>query len=417
MTSKLFVRAVCVASLLAAATALGQPFDPSQRVLLSEGVLRGSPRVLGIAGAYVGVADDAEAITRNPAAAASKSPRFERDFNYDFGAALHFLPPWAVADQDWDNDGRLDQVDPLGGAFKFLGTQVIYLAATAQYKNVGIGLGGDLQNFIAAVPNGTINLGLVHLFGSLAVSVWDDQVLLGLGLESTQAVVAYLQSGLLFGRLGYFGWGVQLGALWRPKEQDYRVGFAFRPQGVGTPDTVTGGVNLGGLQPFSAIVAPARVSLGASFALGEGGRHYNIVDKSGWAASNLPADGGTNEPPGLTKWLITTQLDIFFPVRNATYVAAFLEQGTGLPAHPAGDRLSFEPRVGVEKELLANWVRLRAGGYLEPALVPTGSLRPHVTFGGEVRVFTLGRDWISFGLSFDFASRYQNLSVAFLVWK
>ena len=33
---------------------------------------------------------------RNPAAAASKDPHFENELNVDFGAALHFLPPWEI---------------------------------------------------------------------------------------------------------------------------------------------------------------------------------------------------------------------------------------------------------------------------------------------------------------------------------
>ena len=63
-----------VTSLLVLAhAAQAQPFTADKRLLLSEGVLRGSPRLLGIAGAFVGVAEGAEGITRNPAAAASNS--------------------------------------------------------------------------------------------------------------------------------------------------------------------------------------------------------------------------------------------------------------------------------------------------------------------------------------------------------
>ena len=49
----------------------------------------------------------------------------------------------------------------------------------------------------------------------------------------------------------------------------------------------------------------------------------------------------------MLKWLITTQLDVFFPVRNATYVAPFLEQEAGRAALMAGDQIAFEPRIGV----------------------------------------------------------------------
>ena len=42
---------------------------------------------------------------------------------------------------------------------------------------------------------------------------------------------------------------------------------------------------------------------------------------------------------------------------------------------------------------------------------------PHVTFGFELYLFKISASRISFGLSFDFAKNYENLSVAFLVWK
>ncbi len=407
------MRSFVTLGLLVSLTAAAEPFTPDRRLLLSEGVLRGSPRLLGIAGAFVGVAETAEGITRNPAAAASKDPRFERELNFDFGAAMHFLPPWAVSEQDWDNDGRPDQAE--GGPLEALGTQVIYLAGSVQYKNVGFGIGADLQNFVARTPQGGFNLGLLHTFASVAGSFWEDQILIGLGLETTHSIFGYFENRALSDRLGYHGYGVQFGGLWRPKDEDYRVGFAFRPQVVGKPDTQR--ERIGGLQPFSAVIAPARVSVGGSWALGSTGRHYNITGKDGWGPTDPEPDGTPRFTPAMTKWLITTQLDVFMPVGGATNVTAFLEQGAGVDAQVAGNQVAFQPRVAVEKEILEERLRLRLGGYLEPALVPSGSLRPHLTYGGEVYLFQLGTQRISFGLSFDLAQQYQNLSVAFLVWK
>lgn len=423
----------CVLSLsacLLAGAADAQPFTGDKRLLLSEGVLRGSPRLLGIAGAFVAVAEGAEGITRNPAAAASKDPHFERDLNFDFGAALHFLPPWSVQDQDWDNDGRADQVEAAGGpALSFLGTQVVYFAGSVQYKWIGLGLGLDFQNFLTKTTEpgqpfeSYFNLNLAHAFGSLAVSAWDDQILIGVGAESTHAFFVYseqpqgAQLPTPKDSLGYHGWGVQFGGLWRPKDQDYRVGFSFRPMTYGDPTSQR--QEIAGLVPFSQIVAPARLSLGASWALGSSGRHYNITSPEGWTQLPEPnPDGSPAYSAAMTRWLITTQLDVFFPVENATYSAGFLEQKTGAPARAAGYQLAFEPRAAVEKEVFEDRLRVRFGGYLEPPLVQTAPwVRPHMTFGGEVYLFKLGPQRISFGLSFDLARNYQNLSVAFLVWK
>src|SRR5205823_5349179 len=162
----------------------------------------------------------------------------------------------------------------------------------------------------------------------------------------------------------------------------------------------------------------ARISLGASWTLGSG-RHYNITGPGGWM--ELPdkaPDGTTQFTAANTKFLLTTQLDIYLPVYGATYASAFLEQNNGQPALEAGYQVAFEPRAAMEKEVFADHLRLRLGGYLEPPLVQTAPfVRPHATFGFEVYLFKLGPSRISFGLSFDFANNYENLSVAFLVWK
>jgi hypothetical protein len=405
------------------------PFTADQRLLLSEGVLRGSPRMMGIAGAFVGIAEGAEGIPRNPAAAAAKSTTFDSDFSVDFGGTLHLIPPWLETDQDWDNDGCPDQVEPPGAeVLSLLGTQVLYSAVSFRYKNVGLGLGFDLQNFFARPDSRTfLNLNQAHLFGSFAAALWEDQILLGLGVESTHAFLVHLtrpEGGGLPSpddSLGYHGWGIQFAGVWRPKDENYRVGFAFRPpttayptaQRQRLPEVPTGFI------PFSQIVAPARLSIGASWAIGSTGRNYNITGPEGWAVMpEKDAEGRPKTSAALTRWLVTTQLDVLFAVDNATTAVAFFEQRSGVSTQRAGNQATFLPRAALEKELIENWLRLRLGGYLEPPLVDSAPvIRPHLTFGGEVALFRLGSTRVAFGLSFDLAHRYQNLSVAFLAWK
>jgi hypothetical protein len=407
--------------LLSSLGAMAQgPFTSDRKLYISEGVLRGSPRLLGIAGAYVSVAEGAEGITRNPAAAVSKDPRFLSNLNVDFGAAMHFLAPWSVRAQDWDNDGRRDQVD--GGPFNFLGSQVIYLAGSIRYKNVGLGLGADLQNYvtqrfdIAGNEIGGFNVGLVHAFGSLAGSFWQDQILVGLGVESTSAIFAYFENRGLKESLGYHGFGAQFGALWRPKDENYRIGFSFRPQALGHPDTQDR-ETIGGLTRFANVIAPMRISVGGSVALGSIGRNYNITDKKGWGTKAWNIDGSPVTTAAMRKWLITAQLDVFWSVQNATYLASFFEQGPDVEVRPAGYRVTFEPRLGVEKEVIEEWLRLRGGAYVEPPQVDGGITRPHGTFGFEVRLFRIGDTRIAAGASMDLAWEYQNLSVALMAWK
>ncbi|MGQ0503885.1 MAG: hypothetical protein ACT4TC_01045 [Myxococcaceae bacterium] len=425
------VRALLVLLCATAFPALGQDsFNGDYRgagLLLSEGTLRGSPRLMGLAGAYVGIAEGAEGMTRNPAAVANRDPHFEGDWSFDLGGTLHFLFPWSVREQDWDNDGRPDQLDN-GGPLRFLGTQVLYSTLKVQYKNVALGIGGDVQNFLyqrvelgETVPSKAFSLALIHLFATLGVTFWEDQIVLGAGIESTHALIALFEDKSLKDRIGYNGWGIQFGGLWRPAHENYRIGFSFRPQTNGVPDQDISARTIGGLDPFRAVVSPARVSIGGSIALGVG-RAYNITGKDEWAeptGQRLP-DGQEVYSPAMMKWIITAQLDIFGPVPNALSAPTYLEQGTGVPTLLAGNRASFEPRLAVEKEVVADRLRFRLGTYLEPPLLPfqldpnsAGRTRPHLTFGGEVRIYKK----LTFGLSFDFAYGYQNLSVALYTWK
>lgn len=449
-------RLVLCAWLLFAAPVLAQPFEGSQRLLLTEGTVRGSPRLMGLAGAFVALADGAEGIPRNPAAAAMQHPSFDGDFHWDFAGTFHFLPPWATREQDWDNDGRADQAS--AGPFNFLGTQVIYAFGSLQYKSVALGLGLDVQNFLAVtrLEGDPIeyydNVSLTHLYASLAGSFWRDQLLVGLGVESSHAFLGFAEQppgnflpNLPKDTMGFHGWGVQLGAVYRPENDDWRVGVSYKPQVTALPFVARETFGAGKVAP-SAVAVPGRLSLGGAIALGRG-RHLNITSPGGWVprddppppavegpqgahASGKPGEPapskGPPPPPVLTsammKWLFTAQLDVFFPVQGATLVASFLEQ-PAIDAVPAGYQVSIQPRLGIEKELFMDLLRLRLGGYLEPPMtsgLPGGvrpTVRPHLTFGFELGLFKLGNERVSFGLSFDFASMYQNLSFGFLVWK
>src|SRR5207248_7065406 len=107
-----------------------------------------------------------------------------------------------------------------------------------------------------------------------------------------------------------------------------------------------------------------------------------ITGEVGWMElSEQDPDGSTAVTTAMTRWLFTTQLDIYLPVQNATYATAFLEQNNGAPVLNAGYQVALEPRAAVEKEAVADRLRLRLGGYLEPPLVATAPpVRPHVTF-------------------------------------
>ena len=65
----------------------------------------------------------------------------------------------------------------------------------------------------------------------------------------------------------------------------------------------------------------------------------------------------------------------------------------------SGTSLSYSPRIGLETETAPNWLRLRAGSYLEPSRFPGNSkgARVHGTLGFDEKLFP----WTAFGLFHD----------------
>ncbi|HLL54955.1 MAG TPA: hypothetical protein VK447_15475 [Myxococcaceae bacterium] len=384
--------------------ASAQPFGPDTRLLMPDGPLRGSPRIMGLGGAFTGLADGAEGVIRNFAAIAHGDPRATSELSADAGFALHFLPPWAARDSDWDNDGLRDARP--GALTGFLGQQVVYGVGTLRYRWVGLALGIDAQNFVSETPLGGFNLSLFHLFGGVGVSLLDGALLLGAGVESTHGVFAYLENRGLKDTAHYRGFGFTAGVLWRPANADYRAGLSFHS--VGNAPLLRGNEEMGGYVLPGGVVSPARVSVGGSVALGEGGLRLN---------STGPNRSTPGKPePRFTRWLVSAQVDVSLPVRGAATVDAFLGQHERAPL-AAGNQPTVTPRLGAERELLEGLFRLRAGTYLEPALVPTGQPRPHLTFGYEAFLFWIAGIPVGFGLSLDLARDYKNLSAGFELWR
>jgi len=119
--------------------------------------------------------------------------------------------------------------------------------------------------------------------------------------------------------------------------------------------------------------------------------------------------------------LITTSLEVLGAVDDAVGVESFLERRV----QRAGRKVSVSPRLGLETEPIAHWLRVRAGTYLEPTRFddnPNGT-RLHGTLGLDQRIV----DWSVFGLfpegsifratgSLDIAERYFTWGAAVGLW-
>ena len=125
----------------------------------------------------------------------------------------------------------------------------------------------------------------------------------------------------------------------------------------------------------------------------------------------------------LGRWylLMATSLKVSGPVQNAVGVESFLQR---IVDH-SGDRVVASPHLGVESEVIPQWLKLRAGLYGEPTRFSNNRAGPraHSTLGFETKLFS----WSVFGIydtdtqwrvqgATDISQRYFAWSASIGVW-
>ncbi len=123
------------------------------------------------------------------------------------------------------------------------------------------------------------------------------------------------------------------------------------------------------------------------------------------------------------KILLLASVLLTGPSQNALSVEGFLDQAVV----PAGQSVTYTPRLGLEGEPLENRMLLRTGTYIEPSRYSAspytdGTARQHYTFGADIHLFPLtfwgllpDADW-KLGLVVDLAPRYQNVGFGIGNW-
>nr|WP_242589224.1 hypothetical protein [Corallococcus macrosporus] len=406
----------CAAVSLTALPVLAQddvPTEPRpERLYFNSGALLGSARMVGLGGAYVGIAEGAAGVSSNLSALAQRSPSLERD--WDLGVTLSWLdlPFTGTKRRDVDNDGLPDDsVD----SRQLLGALML------QYKRFGIGFLWRNSRTGYCITLGCrgegeklrVSLTQSVLAGSIAFG--QDDFILSLGIFSAQAS---------FSELGDESWrygdtGVAVDMLFRPHGRPYRIGVSVRPEVVaGWRRDDDQSPFIAGRQVYAAVVSPAVLSLGASWRLGEGAHRYNRLSPA--ARRQLQVDGDAlpvpeEEPRDALagRWLITAQVDLISSVSNAVSARSF---ATAAEPQFVGDTATFQPRLGAEWDAFPGLLRLRAGTWLEASPFPDRNPRPHLTGGFELFVLRYWEDW-AITASFDLASRYSNWGVSIGFWR
>jgi len=198
-----------------------------------QGLVLSANRVIGLAGAFVALADGVEGSAMNPAAAAARTPYSYGHFDYDVGLGVTF--PSGIKNTDFWNSGHRTELPKTQGLdFLFFN-----LALQLQFGRWGFGLSTDFQQYsllrgVDPTQDATrdrlaARIAIGHL--QLAHSFADGQLLVGAGMRTTGLSVtkdsptSVASQSQLFSTVGT---GFETGFIWRPTDWQVRVGGAYR---------------------------------------------------------------------------------------------------------------------------------------------------------------------------------------------
>ncbi|HEY1955517.1 MAG TPA: hypothetical protein VGH28_07890 [Polyangiaceae bacterium] len=423
----------------------------------------GPSRILGLGGAYGGVAEGIDGATSNVAAPAVRATYSGLHVDYDLTASITF--PGSFSSTDFENRGSL----PRGSANA---SDFVYgnAGALVQVGPFGAALTLDATSYTLESPNqNTINFRLLRAHAIVAWAFLKYQLVVGVGIQGVTMNLASSAIPLA----PPSGVGPEAGVLLKLDDQPWRLGVTARAP-------VSGGVSgdqtaLSGKILPSSVVAPGEIEIGFALQLGPRPLNPRWIDPSGELAplrekveaardarkktddaevAKLPAGAprealqrklearerairrvedqrlDTEEKrireehdARFANWprprlLVVADALITAPVSNAVAVSSFLDQTN----ESYGASWTVSPRLGLEGEPFPDRFRLRFGSYLEPSLFDGGSARQHFTFGGDLKLFT----WDFFGIlerttwqlsaAADLAPRYSNWGLSLGVW-
>ena len=421
---------------------------------LFQGPIYAGSRVTAMGGAYVAVAWDVDGMLQNPAAPAVRPFFSVTDFDYWLGFGLTF--PGSFDDMDFYNSGSKSEDAASSGKSFVVATPAAMVqfgsfgfGASLELQNYQLGeSSSDGQTSHLALAFNVAHLQAAYAFDRGAL-------VLGVGTRILFMDAATRTPGESREKpMRSFGTGLELGALWKPTGQIFSLGAAFR-SGITTVPTFsdTAALNVAGDVVFETETAefylpreailPWDLNLGVAIELGVNPENRPWVsDRSlaqreelsvqlrmlerqaarDWELSSAqtPEESGRinarydallkedlaeiEEAREAAYWriqrymaeapfghaMVSASVLLTGAVDNAVGLESFLAQ----EVNRSGQHTAVSLRLGAEMGLIPNFMRVRAGTYLEPTRFETSTPRPHYTGGFDVRV---GR-WNVFGL-------------------
>ncbi|HEU4581190.1 MAG TPA: hypothetical protein VFS67_23190 [Polyangiaceae bacterium] len=421
---------------------------------LFQGPIYAGSRVTALGGAYVAVAWDVDGMLQNPAAPAVRPFFSVTDFDYWLGFGLTF--PGSFEDMDFYNSGSKSP-DSTSSVSSFVVATPSAMVQFGSF-GFGVSLelqNFQLGEISAEGQSAHLSLAFNVAHVQMAYAFQRGALVLGMGTRILLMDAATRAPGQTRERpMRSMGSGLELGALWKPIGRIFSVGAAFRSGITTVPsfsdaavlnaagdaifDTDSGQFYL----PTQAIL-PWDLNVGVAVELGVNPENRPWVsdrslaqreelriqlrmldhqDARDRALANAQTEQEIEAINASYEALLQEDQAQIDAAREAAYwriqsylaeapfghvlvsasalITGAAENAVGLESflsqqvNRSGQDAVVSLRLGAEMGLIPNFMRLRAGTYLEPTRFETSSSRPHYTGGFDLR---LGR-WNVFGL-------------------
>lgn len=234
----------CAPRHAAAAGPLGRDGDPIRTsnygVDLTQTPVVAGARVTGLAGAYVAIAEGVDGDVQTPVAPAVRAPYSVDHFDYELGLGL--VLPATLTSTDFFNTGhgntKLSNSEQQGFVFLTPAVNVAWggfaLGATLEFQTYGL-LRGASASANARPDQIDAEFSIGHFQAAQVFA--DGDLVLGAGVRVVNMDVR--NPAAPAGQTELFtstGVGAELGALWKPVGQPFRIGAAFRSAVSTEPD-------------------------------------------------------------------------------------------------------------------------------------------------------------------------------------
>jgi hypothetical protein len=428
----------------------GEPINTNDYSIdLYQGAVLAGTRVTGLAGSFVAIAETDAGNPINPASPGVRTPWSLGHFDYDWSLTATF--PSSLRNSDYFNSGRITQL-PTSQPSDFGDFVFLNFSVNLQFGPWGFGLSSDLQRY-ALIRDQDPSLGIQRdrlqaqiLVTRLQTAYGFDkgQFVVGVGARTPAlSVINEADDRELFSTVGT---GAELGFLWRPNNEHFRVGAALHSsvQTVASGDRILYEADpLNQLYLPESLWLPWDVNFGLAVQLGPRPFNPPFVDPSaqiervrrfvawrererqrrrvrelgaarrkgvdmGAAARAIDADLATEaaldqlhletarrrvdrelarryEELERLHVLLSASILVTGPVENAVGIESFLER----TVQRSGETIVFSPRLALETEPIPRWLKLRAGTYVEPTRFADNDkgARVHGTIGLDQKLF------------------------------